>query len=446
MHFVWRVPSSKFQSLTRPSFSDSRSNFGVWVWVNVLRVREDEFGIGFYEDISPLYNSQSLNSLCIGEDSVTQLAFLGNVFFWQANVAFSVENVNQRVLDVYAADSEIRGYSSLKVDESFPNLPDDKEKPVAPLPASLSPSFLDSKKLKAISRVREIGPNGKLRPQVLYLIELGVDLDQIESMTRRFPNFIYYSLEGKIKPVVEFLLDLGVPKSDIPTIFNRCPRLFGFSLSENLIPTMAFLEGLGVDKKRWAKLICSFPSILCYGRQKVKSNVDFLYEMGLSAESIGKILTRFPPIIGCNVEDNLRTTAEYFRSLGVDVAPLLCQAPHIFGFSLETNLKPVTKFFVERGYSKEEVGTMISRFGKLYSYSLEKNLTPKWEFFLTMNYPHSELVKHPQYFGYSLEKRIKPRYALMKEFGVVLPISSLLMPSSDNLLKALKSKLKKKTC
>ncbi|KAF3435196.1 hypothetical protein FNV43_RR22283 [Rhamnella rubrinervis] len=350
MHFVWRVRSAKFQSLTRPSFSNSR----------------------------------------------TQLAFLGKLFFCHASV------------DVFAANSEIRGYSSLKVDESFPNPPDDKEKPVAPLP-----SFVDSKKLKAISRVSEIGPNGKRRPQVLYLIELGVDLDQIESMTCRFPNFIYYSLEGKIKPLVEFLLDLGVPKSDVPTIFNRSPRLFGLSLSENLIPTMAFLEGLGVDKKRWAKLICGFPGILCYGRQKMKSNVDFLHEMGLSAESIGKILTQFPQIIGCSVEDKLR---------------------------------PVTEFFLERGYSMEEVRTMISRFGNLYSYSLAKNLIPKWEFFLTMNYPRHELVKFPQYFGYSLEQRIKPRYALMKECGVVLPLSTFLSSSSDYFHEALKSKVKQNAC
>ncbi|GLT54703.1 hypothetical protein SLA2020_278820 [Shorea laevis] len=70
--------------------------------------------------------------------------------------------------------------------------------------------------LKAISRVSEIDPAGKLRPHVLYLIELGMDLEQIKGITQRFPSFAYYSLEGKIKPVVEFLLDLGVPKSDIP--------------------------------------------------------------------------------------------------------------------------------------------------------------------------------------------------------------------------------------
>ncbi|XP_031284831.1 transcription termination factor MTERF5, chloroplastic-like [Pistacia vera] len=75
--------------------------------------------------------------------------------------------------------------------------------------ASVSQSFsapLDSKKPKV----------GDLRPQFLYLLELGMDLEQIKIITRRYPDFDYCSLERKIKPVVEFLLDLGVRKSDIP--------------------------------------------------------------------------------------------------------------------------------------------------------------------------------------------------------------------------------------
>lgn len=194
---------------------------------------------------------------------------------------------------------------------------------------------------------------------------------------------------------------------------------------------------------RWAKVIYRFPALLTYSRQKVESTVEFLYEMGLSADSIGKILTRCPNIISYSVEDKLRPTAEYFQSLGVDVALLLHRCPQTFGLSIEVNLKPVTEFFVERGYSVAEVGTMITRYGALYTFSLAGNLVPKWEFFLTMDYPNDELVKFPQYFGYSLENRIKPRYALVKESGVKLLLNQILSLSYDNFDKALRKKIKK---
>ncbi|PON95311.1 Mitochodrial transcription termination factor [Trema orientale] len=334
---------------------------------------------------------------------------------------------------------EENGNLIVEVVESFPD-PPVKEKAVSPIPPS-EPS-LDGKKLRAVSRVTEVDPDGNLRPSILYLQELGMDLDQIKGITRRFPSFAYYSLEGKIKPVVEFLLDLGVPKSDIPNILHKRPQLCGISLQENIIPTMTFLESLGVDKTQWAKVICRFPAMLTYSRQKMQASVDFLYDIGLSSKNIGKVLTRWPNITSYSVEDKLQPTAEYFRSLGVDISVLVLRAPQTLGLSIEANLKPVTEFFLENGYSKEEVGTMISRYGALYTFSLTENLIPKWEFFLTMDYSKPELVKFPQYFGYSLEERIKPRYALMKECGVTLLLNQLLSLSGSNFDKALKVKMK----
>ncbi|KAE8703167.1 ankyrin-3-like [Hibiscus syriacus] len=320
--------------------------------------------------------------------------------------------------------------------ENFPD-PPIKDKPIT------LESPPDSKKVKAVSRVSETGPAGELRPQVIYLMELGMDLEKIKLITRRFPAFAYYSLEGKIKPVVEFLLELGVPKSDIPIILGKRPQLCGISLSENLIPTMTFLENLGVDKKQWAKVIYRFPALLTYSRQKFNTTVDFLYEMGLSPEDVGKILTRSPTIISYSVEDKLRPTAKYFRSLGADVALLLLRCPQTFGLSIEANLKPVTEFFIDKGYTVKEIGTMISRYGALYTFSLADNLIPKWDFFLTMDYSKSELVKFPQYFGYSLEERIKPRIAAVKESGVKLLLNQVLSLSSHDFEKALKKKMKK---
>lgn len=330
---------------------------------------------------------------------------------------------------------EEHGEILLDVVEKFPDPPSEKHSP------SLvsSAANIKSKQEKAMTRATNID----LSPSVVYLIELGLELKQIQGITRRFPSFAYYSLEGKIRPVVEFLLDLGVPKSDIPTILKKRPQLCGISLSENIIPTMSFLESLGVDKRKWAKVIHRFPAFLTYSRQKVNTTVKFLLEMGLLEADIGKVLMRCPNIISYSVEDKLRPTSAYFQSLGVNVAALLCRSPTTFGLSIDGHLKPVTGFFLERGYSMVEISTMVLRFGSLYTFSLTENLIPKWDFFLTMNYSKSELIKFPQYFGYSLEERIKPRYVLMKECGVNLLLNQLLSLSAHKFNKLLQTKMKK---
>jgi len=51
--------------------------------------------------------------------------------------------------------------------------------------------------------------------------------------------------------------------------------------------------------------------------------IYFLLELVPSKESICKILTHFPIIVGFSVEDNLQLTTMYFYSLGVDVSILL---------------------------------------------------------------------------------------------------------------------------
>lgn len=353
-------------------------------------------------------------------------------------------------------ESLLEEYGKVVVDvvESFPDPPvkekleETSQKP--PIKESsdavISPAakILDLKRLRALARVSEISPAGRLPPHITYLIDLGMELEVIREVIRKFPSFAYYSLEGKIKPVVEFLLELGVSKSDIPIILSKRPQLVGISLSENLIPTMTFLENMGIDKKRWAKVIYRFPALLTYSRQKLNETVDFLYEMGLSAECVGKVLTRFPNIISYSVEDKLRPTAEYFRTLEVDVALILYRSPQTFGLSIEANLKPVTQFFLEKGFSIEEVRTMVSRYGALYTFSLEENLVPKWEFFLTMGYKKSELVKFPQYFGYSLKDRIKPRHAIMEEGAVRLLLNQVLSLAEADFLKVLSRKMKEK--
>ncbi|XP_044478317.1 transcription termination factor MTERF5, chloroplastic-like isoform X2 [Mangifera indica] len=316
-----------------------------------------------------------------------------------------------------------------------------KEKPA--MSVSQSGSVLDSKKLKTISQMIEDGAVGDLPPQFLYLLELGMDLEQIKVIIRRYPAFAYCSLEGKIKPLVEFLLDLGVTKSNIPKILIQRPSLTSVSLTKNLIPTMMFLEDLGVDKDQWAKVIYRFPGLLVHSRQKFQAIVDFLYESGLSSESIGKILTRWPKIVDYSVEENLQPTVEYFRTLGVDVAMLLRKSPLTLGHSIEGNLKPVTEFFLSKGYSVDEVRIMISRYAALYTCSLTENLKPKWEFFLTMGYSKSELVKFPQYFSYSLEQRIRPRDVLVKESGVTMLPAQMLSLSDCDFDKVLKMKVLK---
>jgi mTERF domain-containing protein, mitochondrial len=123
-------------------------------------------------------------------------------------------------------------------------------------------------------------------------------------------------------------------------------------MSDKLKPMMVYLENIGVIKAQWSKVICRFPAFLTYNRNKVETTVSFLTELGVPKEKIGKILTRCPHLMSYSVDDNLRPTAEYFRSIGTDVASLIQKSPQAFGLSVDVKLKPITEFFLEKGWRK----------------------------------------------------------------------------------------------
>uniref|UniRef100_A0A0A9CQ32 Uncharacterized protein n=1 Tax=Arundo donax TaxID=35708 RepID=A0A0A9CQ32_ARUDO len=281
-----------------------------------------------------------------------------------------------------------------------------------------------SNKQKAITRMSTPTSGGALPELVCYLLDLGIDHEEIKNIVRKFPAFAYYNVERKIKPLVELLLELGVPRSNIPGIIKKRPQLCGISMSDHLKPMMVYLENIGVNKAQWSKV-----ALLTYSRNKVETTVSFLTKLGVSKTNIGKILTRCPHLMSYSVDDNLRPTAEYFRSIGADAASLIQKSPQAFGLNIEAKLKPITEFFMERGFSMEEISVMVNRFGIIHTLSLEENLLPKYEFFLPMEYPRGELVKFPQYFGYSVEQRIKPRYARMTGCGVRLILNQMLSVS-----------------
>lgn len=81
-------------------------------------------------------------------------------------------------------------------------------------------------------------------------------------------------------------------------------------LCENIIPNMAFLEQSGCGQEAVGK--CNkplSPCFLCHNRQKMMTTMDFLYEKGLSAVSVGNILTGLLQGIEYGREDKLWPTA-----------------------------------------------------------------------------------------------------------------------------------------
>lgn len=89
-------------------------------------------------------------------------------------------------------------------------------------------------------------------------------------------------------------------------------------------------------------------------------------------------------------------------------------------------------FLQEIGFSYEEAANVCTRLPAIFGYGVESNLKPKVEYLVEeMEREVEELKRFPQYFGFSLEKRIVPRHLHLKERGVRIPLNRMLMWGDD---------------
>lgn len=70
---------------------------------------------------------------------------------------------------------------------------------------------------------------------------------------------------------------------------------------------------------------------------------------------------------------------------------------------------------------------MVNRFSPLLGYSIDEVLKPKMEFLVhAMNKPIKEVVEYPRYFSYSLDKKIKPRFWILKGRSIECTLKDML--------------------
>lgn len=198
---------------------------------------------------------------------------------------------------------------------------------------------------------------------------------------------------------VDFLKSKGLSDSDFPRIAFLCPQLFSpdFDLDE----TEPVFEFLATD-------------------------------LSASAQESCGLVTRHPQILFSNVEYCLKPTLEYLRQLGVEKlnVPTTLNA-HLLDTRVE-KLRAKIRFLRSIGLTYQESATVCTRLPALFGYSIEENLRPKYEYLVEeMERSLEELKAFPQYFGFSLRRRIAPRHLHLKQRNVSVPLNRMLMWSDE---------------
>ncbi|XP_021728989.1 transcription termination factor MTERF2, chloroplastic-like isoform X1 [Chenopodium quinoa] len=253
-------------------------------------------------------------------------------------------------------------------------------------------------------------------------------------MLVKYPWVLSKSIQKNYNDILAFFETEMVPKVCIERAIRDWPLLLGCSASK-LKPMIEEFDDQGVRTTKLGKAIATSPQLLLRRPEEFRKVVIFLQDVGFDKESIGTILARCPEIFATRTVENYQKKLEFLTSLGIsekDLPRVIKKYPEFLISDVDSTVKPRLRYLMNAGLTERHIATMIVRFSPLLGYSIEEVLRPKLQFLVyTMGKSVKEVVDYPRYFSYSMEKKIKPRFLLLRSRNINISLKVMLAKNDD---------------
>lgn len=262
----------------------------------------------------------------------------------------------------------------------------------------------------------------ELMPVVKFLRGLDVEKQDLGYVLMKYPELLGFKLEGTMSTSVAYLVSIGVNPRDIGPMVTQYPYFLGMRVGTMIKPLVDYLVSLGLPVKILARMLEKRPYILGYNLEEtVKPNVDCLVSFGIRRDLLASVIAQYPQILGLPLKAKM-SSQQYFFNLKLKIDPdgfarVVEKMPQVISLNQKVILKPI-EFLLGRGLASPDVASMVIKCPQLVACRVEFMKASFLFFKSQMGRPLKELVDFPEYFTYSLESRIKPRYLRLQSKGI----------------------------
>ncbi|XP_071690504.1 uncharacterized protein [Rutidosis leptorrhynchoides] len=319
--------------------------------------------------------------------------------------------------------------------------------------------------IESFPRLLLLSVESNIVPMIAFLENIGVPKGRIRNILLLYPPILFYDIDKQLKPSMQVYKKVCGEDTEFGKMLLKYPWILSTSIQKHYEEIVAFLYAekveevsifhavkswplllgcssvklklmidqfreLGVTEKMMHKVIATSPQLLIQKPREFCQVVSYLKGLGLEEEAVGKMVSRCPEIFTTNIDKTLKKKVEFLYELGVSnnhLPRVIRKYPEFFVCDVNNSLLPRMMYLSKIGLSKREIAFMVGRFSPLLGYSIEEVLRPKYEFLVnTMQKSLKEVVEYPRYFSYSLEKKIKPRFWVIKGMNCECSLKDML--------------------
>ncbi|KAI5600551.1 hypothetical protein BDE02_01G032100 [Populus trichocarpa] len=237
----------------------------------------------------------------------------------------------------------------------------------------------------------------------------------IAKMVQKCPAVLRCKVEDNLEPKFDFFIKNGFEGQLLPQILMSDPRILVCRLDTRIKPCLELLKPFLGSNENIIAVLKRASWLLTYSfKSCVQPNIDFLIKEGLPLDKMAKLLMSYPRTILIK-HDRMVSAANYLKNLGLEPkAPMFIHAFRVMVQLSEPTWKKKIEAWKSVGWSEGEILGTFKRFPFLLSCSEEK-INCMMDFFVnTVKLGHQTITANPSIFKYSFDKRIYPRYNVLK--------------------------------
>ncbi|KAG0563487.1 hypothetical protein KC19_8G035100 [Ceratodon purpureus] len=203
------------------------------------------------------------------------------------------------------------------------------------------------------------------------------------------------------------------------------PLIFLRDLDTELRSVLAFLETVGVSKESLGRVLLLFPPVLlCDPDRELQSRLRTLKKVGVRAMDLGRMIVRYPWLLSRTTQNNVDEIVEFLLSVKVltrDVDRSITGCPQLLGCSSGRTLQPMVERMNMLGVKSKRLGYVIAASPQLLVRSTNE-FNEVVDFLLKIGVQETDLggmlKRQPGMFASDVETVLEPKVQFLRDLGM----------------------------